>query len=457
MWTRFQPNFKLSVSLFLGLVILLPWIARAAERPESAISAVTQSGDDGVAYPIQLPARDTKLFRGDPSLDNLETIDGNCTAGLCDDNGCSLNPCSNCFQFQDGRLVPSRLWARSEYLLWWTRGGNLPALVTTSPVETLPADSGIFGRDGTSLLFGDQAAATGPSSGGRFTIGHQLCCSQGSGLEGYYLFLGTAANRYQADNSVIPILARPFFDMGANAESALLVSHPDFLDGSILVDATTSFQGAGVLLRNTICQRPCDRFDLLLGYRFSLLDDGIVIRQFSRWTAAQGIIQPNTTKDIFDSFDSENQFHGGEIGLAYRRRMDRWSLEILGKLALGNTTSWVRVDGSTVTTLPDGTSGSFPGGLLAQQTNIGYYEQNRFSVMPEFGVTLGWNLTCKLRATFGYSFIYWNNVIRAQNQIDRSLSQIPPAPPTGAQRPVVSMDQTDFWVQGMNFGLDYSF
>ena len=105
----------------------------------------------------------------------------------------------------------------------------------------------------------------------------------------------------------------------------------------------------------------------------------------------------------------------------------------------------MRVDGATVTTLPDGRSATFVGGLLAQETNIGTFEQNQFAVIPEFGLTVGCNLTRRLRATFGYTFIYWNNVLRAGDQIDRSLSQLPPEPPTGDHRPVVLMRSTDFW------------
>ena len=252
-------------------------------------------------------------------------------------------------------------------------------------------------------------------------------------------------------------IARPYYDLGINPESALLVYHPDFLAESVSVDTTTDFQGAEVLLRKTVWQGYCDRFDFLLGYRFARLDDGLDIRQFSQWTTAQGIIPPGTTKDLFDSFDTENQFNGGELGLSYRGRINQWSLEILGKVALGNTSSQVRVDGAAVTTLPDGRSATFAGGLLAQETNIGSFQQNQFSVIPEFGVTLGYNLTRQLRATFGYTFIYWNNVLRSGDQIDRALSQLPPEPPTGDRRPVVLMKDTDFWAQGMRFGLDYCF
>jgi hypothetical protein len=50
----------------------------------------------------------------------------------------------------------------------------------------------------------------------------------------------------------------------------------------------------------------------------------------------------------------------------------------------------------------------------------------------------------------GYTFIYWNNVILAGNQIDRNvdLSQVTVSPAPKFQR-------TDFWVQGVSLGADY--
>ena len=114
------------------------------------------------------------------------------------------------------------------------------------------------------------------------------------------------------------------------------------------------------------------------------------------------------------------------------------------------------IDGSTVTTLPDGRSGTFVGGLLAQQTNMGRQEENRFAVIPEFDLTVGWNLTPRLRATLGYTFIYWNNVLRAGDQIDSNLSQLPPEPPTGARAGCA--DEVDgLLAQGLLAGLDFSF
>jgi hypothetical protein len=429
-------------------------VAQASGVAKDPVSAKFNANAEEIPAPV--PMRSGPLRTDDRQFENREPfVDDGLPAPCDDDYRC--NPCAGCPDFDNGRLFGGRLWGRGEYLLWWTRGSNLPALVTTSPAGTSPQDSGILGQPGTSVLFGDREVMTDARSGGRFTLGYLLLPCADLGVEANYLFLGPAASHYRADNTTIPILARPYHDLGTNAESALLVAHPDFLNGSVLVNATTDFQGGEVLLRKTAWQGYCERFDFLLGYRFAKLNDGLRISQTSQWTQPQGIIPPGTTKDLFDSFDTQNEFNGGELGLAYRQRLEQWSLELLGKVALGNTSSQVRVDGATATTLPDGRSATFAGGLLAQETNIGSFSRDQFCVVPEFGVTIGYNLTRQLRATFGYTFIYWNNVLRSGDQIDTAVSQLPPEPPTGDRRPMVPLKSTDFWAQGMNFGLDYCF
>ncbi len=126
-------------------------------------------------------------------------------------------------------------------------------------------------------------------------------------------------------------------------------------------------------------------------------------------------------------------------------------------MAVGNTRSRVRIDGRTLTTLPDGPSASFEGGLLAQATNIGTYQQDHFSIVPELGVTLGYEITRRLRATFGYTFLYWSRVARPANQIDTSVSQFPPEDPAGDRRPTFDFRTSGFWAQGMNLGFEYRF
>jgi hypothetical protein len=134
------------------------------------------------------------------------------------------------------------------------------------------------------------------------------------------------------------------------------------------------------------------------------------------------------------------------------------------KLAFGNNHSEVVIDGQTVTATPVAGGGVqqtvTPAGLLAQQqSNIGTFESDQFAVSPELGIMVAREICPNLRATVGYSFIYWSQVARPGDQIDTrlNLSQLAPGGLVGVARPIFPWVTTDVWAQGLSFGLDYRF
>jgi hypothetical protein len=349
------------------------------------------------------------------------------------------------------------LWIRGEYLLWWTPGQDLPLLVTTSVAGTAPDEAGVLGQPGTSIPFGNTSVSAFARPGGRIALGYWFDSCECAGVEAGYLGIGRETTDFLAASPTTPIIARPYFDTQTGTQAAMLVAHPDFLRGSVNVDETTELQSMEVLLRRNLFRQPCERMDLLVGWRFAQLDESLRISQSSEWATSQGLIIAGTTKSLFDLVDAHNQFNGAELGIVHQRHVGRWSLELLMKLGLGNTHSRVLVDGMTTTTVPGAGSATFVGGLLAQSTNIGQYEQNRFTVIPELGVTLGYDLTCRLRATLGYSFLYWSTVARPGSLLDTNVSQLPPEPAAGARYPAFAFAASDFWAQGLNFGLEYRY
>ena len=78
-------------------------------------------------------------------------------------------------------------------------------------------------------------------------------------------------------------------------------------------------------------------------------------------------------------------------------------------------------------------------------------------------MTLGYNITPRVKATFGYTFLYWSNVARPGNQIDRNINPVN-IPTSGAQGlgpaggpPTFNFQQSGYWAQGLNFGLEFRF
>jgi len=103
------------------------------------------------------------------------------------------------------------------------------------------------------------------------------------------------------------------------------------------------------------------------------------------------------------------------------------------------------------------------GGVLALPSNSGHFSRDRFAVVPEIDINIGYQVTDHLRAFVGYSFLYSSNVVRPGDIIDRTvnLTQLPsnlgPGSLTGPARPMIIVRDTEFWAQGMNFGLEFRY
>lgn len=164
---------------------------------------------------------------------------------------------------------------------------------------------------------------------------------------------------------------------------------------------------------------------------------------------------------IEDLFETNNTFNGADLGVVWQTTRGQFSLDLLMRLAVGSTHQSVLINGSTTISGSSVAGNNFQdatGGLLAQRTNIGEYSRSRVAVVPELGVTLGYVMTPQWRATLGYSFLYWSNVVRPGDQIDRNINPnlIPPEmrPLTGLERPVFTFVESDMWVNGLSVGLE---
>jgi len=381
--------------------------------------------------------------------------------GDCGDESCEAccPPCG----------LPGQFWVRTEYLYWWTQGMNLPPLVTTGPSANQP---GYIGSPGTVILFGDSRVNDFGRSGGRITAGMWLDACHEVGIQGDYFALASVSTNYSATSGGDPILSRPFFDTrpDLNAPNVEQVASPGSIAGTVAVNVPTQFQSAGVnLLVNLCCCNECFcdaclpgmngpggcRVDFMIGYRFYRLSDGVDI------TETLASLDPTAPGSFIvnDSFSSQTQFHGVEFGTSMQTFRGLWGFEAISRIAMGNNTEYVTINGSTQTT-QNGVTTTDTGGLLAQTSNIGNYRRDQFAVVPQIGLNLLYQFTPGLRATLGYTFVYWSRVVRAGDQIDTDVNStlLPnnPTPPTGDLRhPQFVFRDTDFWAQGISVGLEY--
>ncbi len=166
---------------------------------------------------------------------------------------------------------------------------------------------------------------------------------------------------------------------------------------------------------------------------------------------------------VLNQFETQNQFYGGQLGARLEYLGDLVFASLTAKVALGDTAQRIDVNGNSTLYTPGQAPVTAAGGVLALPSNMGRRNYNSFSVVPEVGVNLGIQLTPNVRATVGYTFLYWSDVVRPGDQIDRvvdrttvpTLEQFVPGA-TGT-RPAPLHVQSDFWAQGVTFGLGLSF
>jgi Putative beta barrel porin-7 (BBP7) len=375
--------------------------------------------------------------------------------------------------FFDGPGTVPRLWARAEYLNWWTKGFNLPILVTTGPATGDENFRGTLGANGTTPIVGGSTTSTGPTSGGRFTAGWNFDPCGNCGIEASFFFLGSKIDTFLASSAQFPVLARPFFNVNTGMQDRELTASPgllpaDFfkLQSAITVQNFTDLWGIEVNYRRLFCSDCNYSVSGLLGFRYLDLHEGLSITEnVLSLQAVPGfpIFDPGNQIMVADSFQTRNRFYGGQIGLDGEYSRGRWFVGGRVQVGLGVTHETIDIGGSQTVTTPAGQRTTFNGGLLALPSNSGSFSQNKFAVVPQVGVKLGYNLTDNVRVFAGYDFLYWSNVVRPGDQVDTNLnvSQIPnfgnnPAfvPPSNIVRPIVPFRTSSFYAHGVSAGIE---
>ena len=406
----------------------------------------------GLETHAQLPSlRPTSTFsimkpKTEPAMETIIADDGGCENGDCD-------PVIDC---PDCDLHPSclGLWANFEYLHWWTKSVDSPPLVTTSTPGTPRDDAGVLGVSSTSTLFGGDDAESG--SGGRLTIGLWLAPDQSAGIFARGFTFEPEDVSFQSQSFGRPILARPFFNVLTDQQDALLMGFPNQIEGDI--DATFKSRTSGIqaLVRRLYRQECNYRIDLVYGYRYVNVEDSLRVNDSLEFTDRSSSAFGNTIQQ-FDLFDMENEFHGGELGIMGHSVDGRFTMDFLLTVALGSIRERAAISGQTVTTPLNGNPFTANGGLLTQESNIGVHENDQFAVIPEATVSLGYFITPRLDVSIGYTFLYMSHVMRAADAIDLDVNLNQQTGGGGPGVPNFTFDDSDYWVQGINVGLNWRY
>jgi Putative beta barrel porin-7 (BBP7) len=347
--------------------------------------------------------------------------------------------------------APKGSWVTVDYLMWWSRGQSLPALVTTGDRGGALTDPAL------SVLFGNDRVDNGIRSGGRINVGTWLNMEQTWGLGASFLQMQNVATNYSATSNGFPTLARPFVNSQTGADDSSVVAQSNVLSGGIQARTTGSFVAGDAYFRRALAFKPGRRIDALFGWRYMQLDDSLQINDHSQSLDPTNPQVPLGT--VFtgqDQFRTRNIFNGAELGLMSERRRGIWSLNTVAKVSLGNMNQTVLINGTHTTTEPGVAPFTGAGSLLTQPSNIGHYQRNVFAAVPEVTLNLGVQITPRLRGTVGYSLIYISNVVQSGRQANPLIDPTQILGGTGTQ-PSFQFHDNTFWLQGLNFGLNYQF
>jgi hypothetical protein len=268
---------------------------------------------------------------------------------------------------------------------------------------------------------------------------------------------------------------------------------PVFVDGVARVTSSSEFWGAESNAVFHLNREGKWKVDVVAGFRLLGLDEGLDIFEATSNFATNPnfgfsylggfFIAQGSRHEELDSFKTHNRFYGGQIGARVERQWGRLSLGSGVKLALGGTQQELKISGSTFV-IPQGVDIGTPvgsptgtgstiipfvpvsdfGGVYTNPANIGKHKRGQFSTVSEVNAEVGFDVCSYLRLTVGYTLMYWSNVVRPGEQTDLLVNQawIPSGQGfdnqfSGNPFPRVPFTRSDFWAQGISFGIDFRY
>lgn len=365
-----------------------------------------------------------------------------------------------------------RFWGGVDYLYWWLSEATAPPLATSSPSGTQFANAGILGQPGTTTLYAGDIPQNG-QSGIRIYFGGWLRpeSNVGLGFDAFRLF-GSSSNAAFSSSGApgSPILARPFINANNGLESSQLVAVPGVSTGSIAIHSNTNFWGFE--LNGLFRPSTESALKFLGGFRYLHLDDTLDVTTLTNTQAPGGgsfigaPLPAASALYVSDQFSADNAFYGGQAGVSYTLGYGRFSVDLVGKIALGVTNQSISIGGGTSAVIPPNTAQQviIPGGLLAVRTNAGNLSQNEFGFVPEGRIQANFKVNKYVSLYAGYTIIYWNSVARAAEQIDRTVNptQVPSNAAfqnavVGPARPTGVIQTSSMWAQGVNVGVMFTY
>lgn len=358
----------------------------------------------------------------------------------------------------------SNFWLDAEYLYWKIKDSPAPVpLVGTAP--TIAHGAPLLGQSGAKVLLGGKEIDSKWRSGGKFSVGYWLDDNHCYAFEANCFFLPGRTQTQTVASSGEPdsiYLAVPYFDTVTHLESSSPVATPGLYAGEATCKLFNKMQGAELNGEARVFSDCSWKFAVLAGFRYWNFNE-----KFTFCVNSPDLAIPKEIYYVEDRFCTKNNFYGGQLGVKADYIFDCFSLNVVGKLALGAMCKEARISGAfdcnyfshlTITQ-------TFLGGYFALPSNISHRKHTSFALIPQMDVNLGYQISDSLSIQAGYTFLYVNKMLWASNQLNRhinptqsSLYEFTATPVlVGTPQPKSSFREDDLWVQGINIGFTFQF
>lgn len=389
-------------------------------------------------------------------------------------------------------------WIEADYLAWFIKKNPEPVPLVTFANEDddLP---GALGQPHTRILMGKESIGMGWLQGFEISLGGPIYCKLG--VEAAYLFLPSVTKKREVTTSGepgSPNLAVPIYDTtgvlglgGVPGETIFVLPGPlegsPFFSGLFDLRITSFIQGAEINGVYAFADHSQFSIDLLAGLRWFELKE--TLRFKSVTITVPGTPFSSNASKFNDRFQTFNNYLAAQIGVQGQYNWRWLSIEGIVKGSVGTTIEELKIQGSSSTitgtvwfTTASSFSDSINGGIFAEPSNIGSHRNFPFAWSIESRVKSIFKITENFGIDIGYTFLWISRVLRPGKQIDRKINStrtamadlsrettgtgpgpIPfgtpgPAPRAqGPDSPNAHLQESFFWAQGFNVGIQFSF
>jgi hypothetical protein len=350
-----------------------------------------------------------------------------------------------------------RVWAKTEYLLWWLKDAPLSVPIATRG-SLLDAVPGALGQPGTQVISPGRLDYA-PFNGGRVTLGSWLNCDNTLGIEGSGFLLERGSARFVSNGPPgAPAVFVPFVSADPTigfGEQAIPFGAFGATNGTVTVINKTRLWGCEINALFNLGSGEAFSLVALGGFRYLDLEESLGIDLLGNFPSGA----PFTSLRTVDRFGARNQFYGGQLGLRGETRMGQFFASFTGQLAVGDMAETATTTGVAI----QAPAGPVRGGFFVQNSNFGRLSADRLALIPQLDFQAGMDVTERIRVHVGYDFLYVSDVVRPGDQIDRRINFTQqPAPVAGgalmgAPLPAPQFRQSDFWAHGISLGLTLRF